>query len=327
MVRAPANLDVCGQRVCRQAGGEGCRSAPALRVDRQENGSHQKSGQGCAEASGYCHVAHDRAFTEQVRPCVPRHGPSQALCPECIKLSAHELVAGRRAGSVKCKKCWQVCGKRNLRSWLPTRVRSVGKPTVPFPPHLPPGMPALVPLLDNCEQKSQSPSMRRTSSKTRCGNLRLTRRGNGGAGPASALGSRERPSWAPSFSVDCLLPQLVLCPHARTRNVGNPVAFRGSFCRWCWTPVFSVTWLEHRECGFPRDTKPSHGWQTCGVESAQGMLGLRTSPRRWQEHLSSKLKGHGFVQDERDPCLFANTELDIYLHWGACGRHAGCGSQ
>ena len=32
------------------------------------------------------------------------------------------------------------------------------------------------------------------------------------------------------------------------------------------------------------------------------MLGLRTSPRRWQEHLSS-----------RDPCLFANTELDICI--------------
>ena len=43
------------------------------------------------------------------------------------------------------------------------------------------------------------------------------------------------------------------------------------------------------------------------------MLGLRTSPRRWQEHLSGKLKEHGFVQDERDPCLFANTELDICI--------------
>ena len=43
------------------------------------------------------------------------------------------------------------------------------------------------------------------------------------------------------------------------------------------------------------------------------MLGLRTSPRRWQEHLSGKLKEHGFVQDERDPCLFVNTELDICI--------------
>ena len=45
----------------------------------------------------------------------------------------------------------------------------------------------------------------------------------------------------------------------------------------------------------------------------KAMLGLRTSPRRWQEHLSGKLKERGFVQDERDPCLFANTELDICI--------------
>ena len=43
------------------------------------------------------------------------------------------------------------------------------------------------------------------------------------------------------------------------------------------------------------------------------MLGLKTSPRRWQEHLSGKLKEHGFVQDERDSCLFVNTELDICI--------------
>ena len=45
----------------------------------------------------------------------------------------------------------------------------------------------------------------------------------------------------------------------------------------------------------------------------KAMLGLGKSPRRWQEHLSSKLKEHGFVQDERDPCLFLNTELDICI--------------
>ena len=39
----------------------------------------------------------------------------------------------------------------------------------------------------------------------------------------------------------------------------------------------------------------------------------RTSPRRWQEHLSGKLTEHGFGQDERDPCLFVNTELDICI--------------
>ena len=45
----------------------------------------------------------------------------------------------------------------------------------------------------------------------------------------------------------------------------------------------------------------------------KAMLGLRTFPRRWYEHLSSKLKELGFVQDERDPCLFVNTELDICI--------------
>ena len=38
------------------------------------------------------------------------------------------------------------------------------------------------------------------------------------------------------------------------------------------------------------------------------MLGLRTSPRRWQEHLSGKLKEDGFVQD-----VIVNTELDISI--------------
>ena len=48
-----------------------------------------------------------------------------------------------------------------------------------------------------------------------------------------------------------------------------------------------------------------------GVRKA--MLGLRTSPRRWQEHLCGKLEEHGIVQDERDPCLFVNAELDICI--------------
>ena len=39
---------------------------------------------------------------------------------ERVGLSAHETVAGRRAGSVKCMKCVQVCGKKDLRVWLPT---------------------------------------------------------------------------------------------------------------------------------------------------------------------------------------------------------------
>ena len=45
----------------------------------------------------------------------------------------------------------------------------------------------------------------------------------------------------------------------------------------------------------------------------KAMLGFRISPRNWQEHWSGKLKEHGFVQDERDPCLFVNAELDICI--------------
>ena len=67
--------------------------------------------------------------------------------------------------------------------------------------------------------------------------------------------------------------------------------------------------------------QPPEGWNPkiltdgrCVVwRVRKAMLCLRTSPRRWQEHWSGKLKEHGFVQDERDPCLFAITELDNYI--------------
>ena len=67
--------------------------------------------------------------------------------------------------------------------------------------------------------------------------------------------------------------------------------------------------------------QPPEGWNPniltdgrCVVwRVRKAMLGLRTSPRRWQEHLTGKLKEHGFVLDEHDPCLLLNTELDIYI--------------
>ena len=53
---------------------------------------------------------------------------------ECIELPAHVLVAGRRAGSVKCTTCLQVCVNKNPRFWLPTaRTRWQAKNT-PFHP-------------------------------------------------------------------------------------------------------------------------------------------------------------------------------------------------
>ena len=59
----------------------------------------------------------------------------------------------------------------------------------------------------------------------------------------------------------------------------------------------------------------------------KAMLSLQTSPRRWQEDVSKKLKEHGFIQDERDPCLFVCEHGAGHLHRGACGRHAGSGTQ
>ena len=53
---------------------------------------------------------------------------------ECIKRSAHELVSGRRAGSVKCRRCLQVCGRKKLRIWLPVaRVPWQAKRAPPGP--------------------------------------------------------------------------------------------------------------------------------------------------------------------------------------------------
>ena len=72
-------------------------------------------------------------------PCVSLPRKRLAL-DECIKISAHELVARRRAGSAKCKKCLQVCGRKNLCMWLPTAcVPRLAKraPPVPLPPVVP----------------------------------------------------------------------------------------------------------------------------------------------------------------------------------------------
>ena len=53
---------------------------------------------------------------------------------ECIELPARVLVAGRRAGSVKCAKCLQVCVNKYPRFRLPTaRTRWQAKNT-PFHP-------------------------------------------------------------------------------------------------------------------------------------------------------------------------------------------------
>ena len=108
--------------------------------------------------------------------------------------------------------------------------------------------------------------------------------------------------------------------------------YRASVCSWqgVSTNVIRDTKLFVADCtqAFLNDevcegeqlyAQPPEGWNPKILTDGRrvvwrvrkAMLGLRTSPRRWQEHLSGKLKEHGFVQDEHDPCLFTNAELDI----------------
>eukprot|EP00971_Amphidinium_carterae_P092842 1838411-Amphidinium_carterae.2 len=43
------------------------------------------------------------------------------------------------------------------------------------------------------------------------------------------------------------------------------------------------------------------------------LYGLRTSPKQWQEHLSTILQQLGFTRLTSDACLFANKQSSIYL--------------
>ena len=76
VVRASANLDVCGQRVCRETGGHGSPGASALRMDRQENCGCQEVSQDGAEARRHFRPAHRRAVSQKVHSGVPCGGPS-----------------------------------------------------------------------------------------------------------------------------------------------------------------------------------------------------------------------------------------------------------
>ena len=75
---------------------------------------------------------------------------------ECIGLSAHEIVAGRRVGSVKCTKCLQVCGKKHLHVWLPATCIPWQVYDALFIP-LPLGLPAADPPLNNFDQEDAEP--------------------------------------------------------------------------------------------------------------------------------------------------------------------------
>ena len=83
---------------------------------------------------------------------------------ECISLSAQETVAGRRAGSAKCTKCLQVCGKKHLRVWLPTTCMPWQAKDALFIP-LPPGLPASDPPLNNFDQEDAEPQYEEDESQ------------------------------------------------------------------------------------------------------------------------------------------------------------------
>ena len=124
-------------------------NVPAFRVDLSENCRIQEPSQDGAEAGCHCHPAHGRAVSQRVRTGIPCRGPSQACITwgsECIRLSAHEIVAGRRGGSVKCTKCLQVCGKKHLRVWLLTACipwQAKDQLFISLPPGLPASHPAV----------------------------------------------------------------------------------------------------------------------------------------------------------------------------------------
>ena len=95
--------------------------------DRLAANGAEASGQDGAEARRHCHPAHaDQYPNKSIQVscvAVPR---KRAPLEECIRLSAHEIVAGRRIGSVKCTQCLQVCGKKQLVACLASNhVRTV----------------------------------------------------------------------------------------------------------------------------------------------------------------------------------------------------------
>ena len=83
----------------------------------------------------------------------------------CIKRSAHELVAGRRADSVKCKRCMQVCGKEEPAHWGSCCVRSVARPKERLQPLYLLGCLCQAQLTNNLDQRRGRAVRRRGSPK------------------------------------------------------------------------------------------------------------------------------------------------------------------
>eukprot|EP00971_Amphidinium_carterae_P348523 6490539-Amphidinium_carterae.1 len=48
-------------------------------------------------------------------------------------------------------------------------------------------------------------------------------------------------------------------------------------------------------------------------EEVLALYGLRTSPKQWQEHLSTILQRMGLKRLKSDACIFANKQSSVYL--------------
>ena len=122
VVRASASLDVRGERVCRQTGGQRGRSAPALRVDYQENRRCQEFGQGCA-------------LPEQIHPGVSRRGPSQAPWTGRLQQTVCARACGWAQGGLRQMHQVPAGLRQEVPAFLAAHgVHAVAKEKCPFHP-------------------------------------------------------------------------------------------------------------------------------------------------------------------------------------------------
>eukprot|EP00971_Amphidinium_carterae_P050621 996802-Amphidinium_carterae.1 len=69
-----------------------------------------------------------------------------------------------------------------------------------------------------------------------------------------------------------------------------------------------------RKCWYnPQLKEYYHNQPNVLWKMTKALYGLRTSPKQWQEHLSTILQRMGFKRLKSDACIFANEQSSIYL--------------
>ena len=138
-------------------------------MGRQENRRHEEFGQETAVsrvATVTLHMAEHFPNRSILASCVSLLHKRLAL-DECIKISSHEVMAGRRAWSFKCKKCMH-------KDYVPSRVRSA--PPIPLLPVVPVSGPIRNDLdHEDAEPTPHSRRMSRMSNRTMSGYLLILR--------------------------------------------------------------------------------------------------------------------------------------------------------